>query len=467
MPPGSARATALGDAAEQPGRECPRQSQEDIMPALPPEAALEKSTMRQVTLRIVPFLMLCYFIAFVDRVNAGFAALQMNKDVGLTNAIFGLGGGIFFVSYFLFEVPSNLALEKVGARLWIARIMISWGIISGCMALVAGPTSFLALRFLLGAAEAGFFPGVILYLTYWFPAEYRARIVAVFMVAIPASSFLGSPISASLLGMEGVLGLHGWQWMFILEAAPAVILGVVTLFVLQDAPAQAKWLTREQRTWLAQRLERERSWVKPVGHDITLWQVLFNKYVLAASLIYAGSSGASACLSIWQPQIIKSFGLTNMQTGLLNSIPFGIASVVMVLWGRSSDRSGERVWHTAVPLGLTAAALASTVLTGSLVPTIAILCVAVAGTYAIKGPFWALATGWLSPTTAAAGIAQINAIGNLGGFVGTYMLGVIKDMTGSYALGLMPLVVLTAAGTIMVLILGRGERRARAAPAAA
>src|SRR6266566_633241 len=324
------------------GRRCrPGNTREKAMvPPSSEENALEKATMRRITVRVVPFLMVCYFIAFVDRVNAGFAALQMNKDVGLSAAVFGLGGGIFFVSYFIFEVPSNLALEKVGARLWIARIMITWGVISGCMAFVVGPASFLVLRFLLGAAEAGFFPGVILYLTYWFPAEYRARIVAVFMVAIPASSFLGSPISASLLEMEGILGLHGWQWMFILEGLPAVILGLVTLVVLQNRPVEARWLAPAQRAWLLQRLERERTRARPVGHDISLWQVLFNKHVLAASLIYAGSSGASACLSIWQPQIIQSFGMSNIQTGLLNSIPFGVASVIMVVWGRRSDRTG-------------------------------------------------------------------------------------------------------------------------------
>src|SRR4051795_2285369 len=225
---------------------------------------LERSTSRRVTLRLIPFLMLCYFVAFVDRVNAGFAALQMNKDVGLSSSVFGLGGGIFFVAYFLFEVPSNLAMEKVGARIWIARIMITWGLISAAMALVVGPYSFYALRFLLGAAEAGFFPGVILYLTYWFPARYRAVIVAIFMVAIPASSFIGSPISAALLEMEGIAGLHGWQWMFILEAAPAVVLGFVTLVVLRNGPDDVRWLTPEQQGWLAARLKAERKVVKHV-----------------------------------------------------------------------------------------------------------------------------------------------------------------------------------------------------------
>lgn len=409
--------------------------------------------MRRVTLRIIPFLMLCYFIAFVDRVNAGFAALQMNHDIGLSAAEFGLGGGLFYITYVIFEVPSNLAMAKVGARIWIARIMISWGIVSGCMALVVGPYSFYAVRLLLGAAEAGFFPGVILYLTYWFPSEYRGRIVALFMVAIPLSSFLGSPISASLLQLDGLGGLHGWQWMFVLEALPAVILGVISFFFLADGPAGAKWLTEPQRQWLANRLADERSSpATRVGH-LSLWQVMANKYVLAASLIYAGASGASQCLSLWQPQIIKSFGLTNMQTGLLNSIPFGVASLLMLVWGRNSDRMRERKWHTAVPLALLAASLACAPLTGALTPTIIILCVAVTATYIVKGPFWALSTEWMSAGVAAAAIAQVNAIGNLGGFFGSYMLGAIKDATGSYALGLMPLAVLSAIGCILVLAL--------------
>src|SRR5581483_9384080 len=420
---------------------------------------LEIATMRRVTLRIIPFLMLCYFIAFVDRVNAGFAALQMNHDIGLSAAAFGLGGGLFYITYVIFEVPSNLAMAKVGARIWIARIMISWGIVSGCMALVVGPYSFYVVRMLLGAAEAGFFPGVILYLTYWFPSEYRGRIVALFMVAIPLSSFLGSPISASLLQLDGFAGLHGWQWMFVLEAIPAVILGVISFFFLADGPAGAKWLTEPQRQWLANRLTEERSSPATRVAHLSLWQVMSNKYVLAASLIYAGASGASQCLSLWQPQIIKSFGLTNMQTGLLNSIPFGVASLLMLVWGRNSDRMRERKWHTAVPLALLAASLACAPLTDALTPTIIILCVAVTATYIVKGPFWALSTEWMSAGVAAAAIAQVNAIGNLGGFFGSYMLGAIKDATGSYALGLMPLAALSAIGCVLVLVLSRGSEQ--------
>jgi sugar phosphate permease len=416
-------------------------------------------TMKLVTWRIVPFLMVAYFIAFIDRVNAGFAALQMNHDIGLTHAAFGLGGGLFYVTYVLFEIPSNLAMKRVGARLWIARIMVSWGLVAAAMAFVTGPNSFYAVRLLLGAAEAGFFPGVILYLTYWFPRAYRARIIAIFMVAIPVSSFLGSPISASLLQIDGVLGLRGWQWMFILEAVPAVLLGIAAVFVLPDRPSSARFLSAEQRELIERELAAEAERDTTTKRHTSLWAIMSDKYVLAASFIYAGASGASQCLSLWQPQIIKAFGLTNMQTGLLNSIPFGIASVLMIIWGRTSDRTGERIWHTAIPLALLAASLAASLSTASLAPTILILCVAVTATYIVKGPFWALSTEWLAAGSAAAGIAQINAIGNIGGFIGTWLLGVIKDATGSYPLGLLPLAAISAVGCLLVLTIGRGRAR--------
>ncbi len=415
--------------------------------------------MSKITWRIVPFLMVCYFIAFIDRVNAGFAALQMNHDIGLTHAAFGLGGGLFYITYVLFEIPSNLAMKRVGPRLWIARIMVSWGLVAAAMAFVTGPNSFYAVRLLLGAAEAGFFPGVILYLTYWFPRAYRARIIAIFMVAIPVSSFLGSPISASLLQVDGVLGLRGWQWMFILEAVPAVLLGLATIFVLPDRPSSARFLSPAEREQVERALTTEAENDTTTTRHTSLWAIMSDKYVLAASFIYAGASGASQCLSLWQPQIIKSFGLTNMQTGLVNSIPFGIASVLMIIWGRTSDRTGERIWHTAIPLALLAASLAASLATNSLVPTILILCVAVTATYIVKGPFWALSTEWLSAGSAAAGIAQINAIGNIGGFIGTWLLGVIKDLTGSYPLGLLPLAAISTVGCILVLTIGRGRAR--------
>jgi sugar phosphate permease len=422
----------------------------------PGERALEARTMRRVAVRIVPFLMVCYFISFLDRVNLGFAALQMVRDLHFSSTVFGLGGGIFFVSYFLFEVPSNLLLEKVGARRWIARIMITWGLLAAGMALVTGPRSLYLMRFLLGAAEAGFFPGVILYLTYWFPSDYRARIIGMFMVAIPLSSFLGSPISAALLGVDGWLAIRGWQWMFILEALPAVLLGVACLMVLDDGPANAAWLPVDERRWLLRRLQADKDRHHRVG-QMSLSAVLCNRHVLVLSLVLAGSTAVSSGLQLWQPQIIKAHGLTNMQTGLLNAIPFALASVIMIWWGRRSDRTGERIWHASAPLILTAVSLASTLLFDSLFSIVVILCLAVIGIYAGKGPVWAVSTEWLSGGTAAAGLAQINAISNLAGFVTTYAIGFIKDATGSFSLALLPLVVLAAAAAVAILWIGRSE----------
>jgi len=415
---------------------------------------LEAGTMRQVALRILPFLMTCYFISFLDRVNLGFAALQMVGDLRLSPTTFGLGGGLFFVSYFLCEVPSNLLLEKFGARRWIARIMITWGFVAGGMALVKGPHSFYAMRLLLGAAEAGFFPGVILYLCYWFPANYRARIIAIFTVAIPVSSFLGSPISAALLGTDGWLGLRGWQWMFILEAAPAVVLGLACPIVLSDRPSHAKWLSTDQRNWLVSTLDAEARETRLVGH-LSSWRVLRNKHVLELSLVLAGSTAVSSGLQLWQPQIISSYGLTNLQTGLLNSIPFALASVIMVWWGKRSDQSGERIWHAGLPLMLAAFSLAAALLFGSLLSTLVILCLAVIGIYAGKGPVWAVSAESFSAGTAAAGLAQINAISNLAGFGTTYLMGFIKDATGRFSLALLPLVALSAVAALTIFLIGR------------
>jgi ACS family tartrate transporter-like MFS transporter len=428
-----------------------------VRPDAPPDEAV---VMRKVGLRLVPFLILCYFIAYIDRVNAGFAALTMNKDVGLSQAMFGIGGGLFFLAYVLFEVPSNIAMERFGARVWIARIMVTWGLVGAAMAFVTGPWTFYLGRFLLGAAEAGFFPGVILYLTYWFPKAYRARIVATFMVAIPLSSFLGSPLSAALLQMDGIAGLRGWQWLFLMEAIPAVLLGLAALALLPSRPADAAWLTPRERAWLTDRLAADRGGgTSPVADHLPLWKVLSNKYVWALALIYSGSSATSNALSLWMPQILKSFGLSNLETGFLNMIPFGIASVFMILWGLRADRSGERVWSTALPLAVTAACLLATSLTNSLTVTLVLLSLVLMGNYAIKGPFWALATEWLSAGTAGAGIAAINTLSHLGTGSATWLLGVIKDTTGSFPLALLPLVFLTASGSVMVVALGRAARR--------
>jgi ACS family tartrate transporter-like MFS transporter len=422
---------------------------------------MERAVVKRVTARLVPFLMLCYFVAFLDRVNIGFAGAEMSKDLHFSPTVFGFGSGIFFLAYFIFEVPSNLMLQRFGARRWLARIMITWGIVAACMALVTGPMSFYSVRALLGLAEAGFFPGVILYLTLWFPREHRARIVGIFMVAIPVSTFLGSPVSGAILDVGGFLGLRGWQWLFILEAIPAVLLGVMVLAWLPDRPGNAKWLDPAQCEWLTRQLEAERA-ATASGPQMSTWQIVTHRRVLALALVYAGSAATNYGLSFWQPQMIKAFGMDNFHAGLINAIPFFVGSFAMILWGRNSDRVKERVWHTAIALFVSAAGLAACLYVTALVPTVIALSVALIGCYALKGPFWALSTEFLAAGAAAAGIAQINAIGNLAGFVGPFLIGWIKEMTGSYALGLLPMIVLAVAGGIVTLTMGRTAPQRRA-----
>jgi MFS family permease len=419
-----------------------------------PEPGLEAATMRRVSWRLMPFLLLAYLIAYIDRVNVGFAALQMNKAVGLDPKTYGLGAGIFFIGYFIFEVPSNLALQRFGARTWIARIMITWGLVSAAFALIGGPGSFLFLRFLLGVAEAGFFPGVILYFTYWYPARYRATIVGIFMVAIPVAGLIGSPISGAILYMDGIWGLGGWQWIFLLEAAPAILLGIAAFVWLTDRPEHAGWLEPEQRQWLSAKIESERR-LKPRIEHPSVWRVLTNKYVLIMALVYAGASGASTSLALWMPQLVKSFGLTDWETGLVNAVPFGIAAVWMILWGRNSDATGERVWHNALPLGWMALAMVATFFAiHSLWAMVPLLTLIAAGTYASKGPFWALSSEWLGAASAAAGLAQINALGNLSSFAFNYLIGWIQAETHSFPLALMPIALVSAIGALSVLAIG-------------
>ena len=419
------------------------------------QSEIERQTLRKVVWRLVPFLMVCYLLAFIDRGNVGMASLQMNHDLGMSARVFGFGSSLFFISYFFCEVPSNLALQKYGARLWIARIMITWGIVSAAMALVHNATSFYILRFLLGAAEAGFFPGVLLYLSYWIPTSYRARIVATFMVAIPAASFIGSPISALLLQMDGVAGLRGWHWLFILEGVPTILLGIACLFLLTNKPKDAKWLNEDERTWLANTLAAEHKAPKKVA-SMPLTQLFRNRYVLCLALVDTCASAAGSTLSVWQPQLLKSFGLTVMQTGLLNAVPYALSSVLMVYWGRRSDRLGERRWHTVVPMLLIGLGLFGTSLSGSLAPTLCMLCAVLVGAYSFKGPFWALATDMLSNSAVAAGLATVNAIANLlGGGLMVNVYGWVKAATGSYALALMPLAVLTLVSVATLLLLTR------------
>lgn len=416
---------------------------------------LERATMRRVAWRLLPFLIVCYLIAIIDRGNIGMASLQMNQDLGLTPAIFGFASSLFFFSYFLVEVPSNLALQRFGARIWIARIMITWGLISAGTAFVQGANSLYVMRFLLGAAEAGFFPGVLLYLTYWLPSNYRARMVAIFMVAIPGANFLGSPLSGLLLSLDGWMGMRGWHWLFILEGIPAVLLGIACLFVLTDRPEQAKWLSDEQRNWLTLKLAEERNRKTSIGH-ISLWQLLKHKDIWVMALIYSGASAAGSTMSVWAPQLLKSFGLSNLEVGLTNAIPYGLASVAMVLWGRSSDRTGERRWHTSLTMLLIAVGLLAGMFTSSLAATVILLSLVLIGAYSMKGPFWALASGWLSSSTAAAGLAAIGALANLiGGGVMVNVYGAIHGATHSHALAVLPLATLCAISGLLVLIMGR------------
>lgn len=423
---------------------------------------LERETMRRVAWRIVPFLMLCYLFAILDRGNVGMASLQMNQDLGMSKAVFGFGASLFFVSYFLMEVPSNLALQRFGARLWIARIMITWGIISAAMATVQGPNSFYFMRFILGVAEAGFFPGVLLYLVYWLPSAYRGRLIAIFGIAIPAATFIGSPLGGILLNLDGMLGLRGWQWLFILEGVPTVILGIVCLFILTDKPEQARWLSDEQRTWLVSEIDKERAKVKPQSSKHgwgSLLELLRNPYLWAMALACSGASAAGSVLGVWQPQLLKSFGLSNLETGLINSIPYGIACILMVLWGRHSDQTGERRWHAALALLLIACGFVATFWFNSLAVTVALLSAVLVGAYAFKGPFWALSSGWLDARSVAVGLAMINAVSNLiGGGLMVNVYGYILQTTKSYSLALLPIAVLTATGALLVLAISRSRR---------
>jgi MFS transporter, ACS family, tartrate transporter len=419
---------------------------------------LENRVMRKVALRIVPFIMLLYFIAYIDRVNIGFAALTMNKDLGFSPAVFGFGAGIFFWGYFLFEVPSNIILEKVGARLWIARVMITWGLVSAAMAFVWDSTSFYVLRFLLGAAEAGFFPGIILYLSYWFPAHRRAAITSLFMAAVPISVVLGSPLSSALLEMHGISGLKGWQWLFILEAVPALVLGVVVLFYMTDKPENAKWLADVERAWLVDTMRAERAKKAPTAHH-SIWRGLADARVLALALVYFGTSAGLYTLGIWAPQIIKGFGLTNMEVGFLNAIPPTLAIIAMYLWSWHSDHSNERTWHVVTACLVAAAGLALAGASGTVASVIMALVLVNVGISAAKPPLWSMPTLFLSGPAAATGIAAVNSIGNLGGFVGPAMIGWIKDQTGSFVGGLYFVAGLLVVSAALTLVVARSLQR--------
>jgi ACS family tartrate transporter-like MFS transporter len=396
---------------------------------------LERRTMRKVYLRILPFALITYFFCYLDRINVGFAALTMNKDLGLSASMYGFAAGAFFWGYCLFEVPSNLIMEKLGARLWIARIMITWGILSGATAFVTGPWSFLVVRFLLGVAEAGFYPGIVLFFTYWFPDRYRARVVSGFFVALPLAVMSGAPISTALLGLDGLRGLAGWQWMFIAEAVPAILLGVAVLFYVTDRPAEARWLSEAERRWLTTVIDDERRRIE-ARKKLSLLRSFWDPKVLLLSLNYFGMGTAALGMLFFLPQIIKQLGLTNMQVGWATMVPYFCGAVGTVTWGWISDRMGERRWNLFAACVLAAVGL---VIAGRSIGTYWVLLgisLAQIGMSGKQGPFWAMPSMFLTGTASAAGIAWINSLGNLGGSVGPFVVGWVKDSTGGFAAGL-------------------------------
>ncbi len=398
-------------------------------------------------------------IAYLDRVNVGFASLDMNRDLEFSAAVYGMGSGIFFLSYTLLEVPSNLMLARIGARVWIARIMLTWGVVSTAMIFVGSPISFYVLRFLLGAAEAGFFPGLILYLTHWFPARERARAVALFMTATAIAGVIGAPLSSALLQLDGAWGLRGWQWLFLSEGLPAILLAPVVLAFLTERPAEAKWLTPGEREWLGREMDTEHA---DTSHAIvTLRGALTSARLWIVSLPYFAIVIAFYGITFWLPQIVqRSSGLGSATVVLLTAIPYVSAAIGMVLIGSSSDRTGERRWHVAVPCLIGAAGFVLTVLAPQ-TPTASLITLSIAafGIWGTLGPFWTLPTAFLRGSAAAGGIALVNSIGNVGGFVGPFLMGWIREATGSFSAGLLTLAAILVCGAGLVLSIRTGPEK--------
>ncbi|MEW7313965.1 MFS transporter [Buttiauxella gaviniae] len=397
--------------------------------------SIEHLTLKKITWRIVPFVMFAYFIAFFDRINIGFAALTMNEDLGFSSTVFGIGAGMFFIGYFLTDIPSNIILQKVGPRIWLARIMISWGAIAACMMFVETATGFYILRFLLGVAEAGFFSGIILYLSTWFPIKRRAQVIAFFMAAAPISSMLGSPLAGTILSLHGAFGLKGWQLMFMLDAAAAILLGIFTFFYLNDKPEKNRWLSQKETDWLIATLAQERS---GQGEQVksSIWKGLTDPRVLTLAVVYFGTSAGLYSLNIWSPQFIKSFGLTTFQIGFVNAIPAALSIIAMILWARHSDKTKERTWHVVSACLLACVGFIVAGSVHSLPLAIFALILANIGISSCKPPLWSIPSLFLNGPAAAAGLAAINSIGNLGGFAGPAVIGWLKETTGDFSLAL-------------------------------
>jgi len=421
--------------------------------ALGADQALGRGTIRTVVWHLMPLLLLAYFVNYLDRINIGFAGVALRHDLSLTATMFAIGGGLFFVGYFLFEVPSNLMLERVGGRRWIARIMVSWGILSAAI-FVRGLASFYGLRLLLGVAEAGFFPGILFYLVCWFPAEYRARMMGLFTLGIPLSTVIGAPLSGILLGMSGVMGLAGWQWMFLLEGLPAVILGVVIFFQLPDKPAEARWLAPAQKEWLQAALAADPSQPRR-SHLFETFHAFYDPRVLAMCFIYLCNISANLALAVFLPSIVATMGFGPFTTGLIVAIPSAVGVVGLLVIGWLSDRlSNHRALLIAtlliMAIGLAVAAAFGA---GASAIGIAALCFAGIGIHGMKAPFWALAPLTLASSAAAGGIAWINSVGNLGGFFGPFVLGWLKDRYGGYQAGMYVLAGLQLAAFLAALAL--------------
>jgi MFS transporter, ACS family, tartrate transporter len=422
------------------------------------DVLIEHVIYAKIRRKLLPFLFVLYVVAYLDRINVGFAALQMNRELGLSEAVFGFGAGIFFIGYFVLEIPSNLVLQRLGARVWISRIMISWGVVAVAMMFIRGTRSFYLLRFLLGAAEAGFFPGIIFYLTYWFPSRERARAISLFMTATQIAGVMGGPMSGLLLAMNGVWHLAGWQWLFLAEGIPAVMLGVVAASYLPDGPEHAPWLNSAERSILAARLALERE----SRSNHTLRGALSNGKVWLLALLYFALVFGHYGIALWLPQILKGFGgMSDLRVGVMSSVPFLTAAVVMVIVAKHSDSTEERRWHLALgavggALGLAASAAASS----SWVSLLSI-SIAAAGISSTAGPFWTLPAGFLEGTAAAAGIALINSTGNLAGFVGPSVVGQIRQVTGSFAGGLLAMALAVMIGGIIALAIPGLEPRPR------
>ncbi|EXQ90954.1 major Facilitator Superfamily protein [Acinetobacter baumannii 1170863] len=415
------------------------------------DTTVRKSAYRKIAFRLMPFLMLCYFCAYLDRVNVGFAKLQMMSDLQFSEAVYGLGAGIFFIGYFLCEVPSNIVLHKVGARRWIARIMITWGILSGCFAFVQTEWQFYTLRFLLGVAEAGLAPGLLLYLTYWFPSYRRARMTVLWFIAIPISGMIGGPLSGLIMDrMSGVHGWFGWQWMFVIEAIPTVLVGLLVLAVLKDSVQDANWLTQDEKNLVKQELAQDNQHKE--GHASVKEFIADKRLWLLAGIYFCVVVGQYA-ITFWLPTLIRNSGISdNWHIGLLTSLPYMCAIVVMILAGRSGDHFQERRWHLIIPMCAGAIALTfATLFASNLTLSLICLCIAASGVLTASSLFWMLPTNFLGGVSAAAGIAAVNSFANLAGFCSPYLIGWITTNTGSNAIGMFLITAVLIFGASLVL----------------